>query len=125
MKSGVLADDLLIFPSLDLDNILSENVLADATPCILAENNNRPLAGIVLINKDLITNKYDYDYYMKNLLFHELTHVLGFHPYYFRFLGLTYSGTIDGEKYTYINSKKVLERIFFKFWSFSLLNIFF
>ena len=110
LKSGVLSDDLLIFPSLDLDNILSENVLAAATPCIQAENSNRPLAGIVLINKDLMTNKYDYNYYMKNLLFHELTHVLGFHPSYFKILGLTHSETIDGEKYTYINSKKVLER---------------
>ena len=113
-KTGFKDNDLLIFPYVEVNNeILNENVLAAATPCLISEETYRPMAGVVLINKNLvreISQKKDYKYYMKNLLFHELTHVLGFHPIYLDGLKLTYSERIDGIEYTYVKSKKVLEK---------------
>ena len=99
--------DLLIFPILDS---LDKNVLAAATPCIFSDKNLRPMAGIVKINKDLSLSKKDFKYYMKNLLFHEITHVLGFHPIIFDQKGLYYKETIDNEERIFINSPKVLEK---------------
>ena len=99
--------DILIFPYMSDD--LNKNVVAAGTPCLLL-NDVRPYAGIVKINKNLSFEKEDFKYYMKNLLFHELTHVLAFHPYIFQKLNLISTKTIDGEQYTYINSPKVLEK---------------
>ena len=110
LNTGFIQYDLLIFPMVDSDSSLSNNVLAAATPCIIASNNYKPMGGVVLINKNLSFQKYDSIFYMKNLLFHELTHVLGFHPIFFEYLNLIYSETINNEKYYYINSPKVLEK---------------
>ena len=99
--------DLLIFPIISQ---LSQNVLAAATPCLASPLTYRPMAGIILINKDLSLSKNDFKYYMKNLLFHEVTHVLGFHPTIFREKGLYYNETIDNEERIFINSPKVLEK---------------
>ena len=100
--------DIIIFPQ--ISDSLNNSILAAATPCLLDNINYRPYAGVVLINKNLTSIKYDYDYYMKNLLFHELTHVLGFHPYYFEYLKMKSTETIDGKQYTCINTPKVLEK---------------
>ena len=109
LKNGFLNYDLLIFPIVDRDSTLASNVLAGSMPCLIS-NNYKPMAGIVLINKDLTFQKYDSLFYMKNLLFHELTHVLGFHPIFFEPLNLIYTKKINNEQYTYIKSPKVLEK---------------
>ena len=106
-KTGFINYDILIFPS--ISDSLDKNVLAAATPCLILET-YKPKAGIVLINKDLALTKIDSENYMKNLLLHELTHVLGFHPIMFNGLNLVISKTIDGEQFTYINSPKVIEK---------------
>ena len=110
LNTGFIQYDVLIFPLVDNDQILANNVLAAATPCLISNSNYKPMAGIVLINKDLTFQKYDSKFYMKNLLFHELTHVLGFHPTFFNNLNLIYTKTINNEEYTYIKSPKVLEK---------------
>ena len=99
--------DLLIFPILES---LDQKVLAAATPCLFSESNFRPMAGIVKINKDLSLSKNDFKHYMKNLLFHEISHVLGFHPIIFEKKGLYYKENIDNEEQIFINSPKVLEK---------------
>ena len=100
--------DILIFPQISEN--LNNSILAAATPCLFDSKDLRPYAGVVLINKNLTSIKKDYDYYLKNLLFHELTHVLGFHPYYFDKLKMTSKETIDGKQYTCIKTHKVLEK---------------
>ena len=109
LNKGFITYDLLIFPFIDNDSLLSKNVLAAATPCLTFKN-YKPMAGIVLINKGLTFEKKDTTFYMKNLLFHELTHVLGFHPEILKILNLIYTETINNEKYTYVKSPKVLEK---------------
>ena len=99
--------DLLILPYISDD--LNENTLAAGAPCLTLQN-NKPLVGIVKINKNLSSEKEKYNYYMKNLLFHEISHVLAFHPYFFTNLNLIFTKTINGQQYTYINSPKVLEQ---------------
>ena len=106
LKKGLINYDILIFPT--ISDSLDKNVLAAATPCLFF--NIKPRAGLVLINKDLALKKIDSEIYMKNLLFHELTHVLGFHPSIFNALNLVNTKTIDGEQYTYIKSPKVIEK---------------
>ena len=99
--------DVLILPEISGD--LNSNVLSAGTPCI-ALNNHRPLVGIVKINKNLSLEKTNFKYYMKILLFHEISHVLAFHPYFFNNLNLISTKSIDGQQYTYINSPKVIEK---------------
>ena len=112
-KKGFIENDLLIFPYLDSKkDYINDNSLAGATPCLISEETFRPMAGLVYINKDIMkmTSQKDYKFYMKNLLFHELTHVLGFHPIYFEPLQLIYSETIGNVQNFYIKSPKVLEK---------------
>jgi len=99
--------DLLILPKISDD--LNKNILAAGTPC-LSLKNHKPIAGIIEINKNLSLEKTNFKYYMKNLLFHELSHVLAFHPYFFTNLNLISTKNIDGQQYTYINSPKVIEK---------------
>ena len=99
--------DLLILPKISED--LNKNILAAGTPC-LSLKNHKPIAGIIEINKNLSLEKTNFKYYMKNLLFHELSHVLAFHPYFFTNLNLISTKNIDGQQYTYINSPKVIEK---------------
>ena len=103
-KSIFIQNDLLIFPAIDEDGtILGKDILAAATPCIIPEN-FRPLAGVLFINRDLTLSKKDFDFYMKNRLFHEITHILGFHPFIFAHKNLV----IKKEEYYYINSLKFI-----------------
>ena len=107
LKNPYIDYDLIIFATVDS---LDENILAAATPCLLSTLSFRPMAGIVKINKDLSLSKNDFKHYMKNLLFHEITHVLGFHPTIFEKKGLYYKETIDNEEHIFVNSSKVLEK---------------
>ena len=99
--------DLLILPEISGD--LNKNVLAGGTPCIILKN-HKPVAGFVKINKNLSLEKTNFKYYMKTLLFHELSHVLAFHPYFFKNLNLLSTKNIDGQQYNYISSPKVMEK---------------
>ena len=107
LKAPFIEYDLIIFP---IASSLSQDVLASATPCLFSYLAYRPMAGVVLINKDLSLSKYDFKPYMKNLLFHEITHVLGFHPMIFEAKKLYYKEKIDNEEQIFINSPKVLEK---------------
>ena len=96
-------NDIIIFPM--FDSSLGSQTLAAATPCALA-NNNRPIAGVVYINTNLNFDKTNINLYMKNILLHEITHVLVFHPTLWSLLYM--STTING--YSYINSTKAVEK---------------
>ena len=78
-------NDVIIFPQFDSD--LGSNVLAAAAPCIVT-NSNRPYGGVLYINTNLNFNKGNTNQYLKNILLHEITHILVFHPYFFTGLKL-------------------------------------
>ena len=100
--------DLLIFPAIKED--LDDYILAQAWTCIILTGNSRPIAGVVQINPNFSLSKYDSDYYMKYLLIHEISHVLGFNKNYFIKLNLAYNEEKNGINITYINSPKVLQK---------------
>ena len=99
--------DLLILPEISDD--LNKNILAAGAPCMLL-NNYKPVVGLVKINKNLSLEKTNFKYYMKTLLFHELSHVLAFYPYLFDKLNLISTKIINGQQYNYIISTKVIKK---------------
>ena len=99
----LIDNDLIIFPMFDT---LPSGVLAAAAPCLLHPETNRPVGGIVYINNNLDLGKTNTNFYMKNILLHEITHILVFHPIFFNYFNMitTYNGV------SYIKSPKVLEK---------------
>ena len=98
----LIDNDIIIFPQFDS---LSTGVIAAAAPCILA-NNYRPVAGVVYINTNLNFDKTNIEFYMKNILLHEITHILVFHPALFNLLHMnTTSGGIS-----YIRSTNAVQK---------------
>ena len=96
-------NDVIIFPQFDSD--LGSNVLAAAAPCIVT-NSNRPYGGVLYINTNLNFNKGNTNQYLKNILLHEITHILVFHPYFFTALKLNQT---EGSK-SYIISPKAVAK---------------
>ena len=95
--------DLIIFPSLDLEGqFIGEGILAAASSCIHSQYNNRPIVGVIFLNKELNT-KLDIEHYIKNALLHELFHILGFNVMFFK-------QSYEENNYKYLNSPKLLEK---------------
>ena len=105
-ENYLINNDIIIFPS--FDSQLGGGTLAAAGLCLYNSDNLRPFAGILLINPNLSFSKKNTDLYMKNLLFHELTHVLIFNPELMKDLGMTKTKIFDGSFVTFINSPRVL-----------------
>ena len=101
-KNFLIDNDLIIFPMFDS---LDEGVLAAAAPCIIDEY-SRPIAGVLFINNKLNFEITNANYYMKNLLLHEITHILAFHPFFFETLGMS---KIYGSA-SYITSSKAVAK---------------
>ena len=99
--------DIVIFPIINTD--LDDYILAQAMPCLILKN-NKPVVGVVEINKDFSLDKIDSNYYINYLLMHEISHVLGFNSFTFNAFNLVYTEKIDESIKYYINSKKVLQR---------------
>ena len=99
----LVTNDVIIFPQFDSD--LGSNVLAAAAPCIVT-NSNRPYGGVLYINTNLNFNKGNTNQYLKNILLHEITHILVFHPYFFTALKLNQT---EGSN-SYIISPKAIAK---------------
>ena len=80
----LIKNDIIIFPMFFNQDT---DVLAAASPCIIGEK-YRPLGGVLYINNKIDFGKRNADLYLKNLIFHEITHILAFHPYFFKNLNL-------------------------------------
>jgi hypothetical protein len=113
---GVEAD--LILLAKFTDNELSSNVQAAATYCGLESKTHRPLVGYILINSSLdLSTMGNSEEYLKLLFFHEITHVLVFHPslwekHYIPVLNgenFTMKKEINGVNRTLITSPNVLK----------------
>jgi hypothetical protein len=105
-QSYFLFSDLVIFPT--FDSTLATNVLAAAGMCMYLTESIRPIYGVLLINPNLSFSRRNTNLYMKNLFFHELTHVLVFSPELFSSLGMMTTRIFDGSFVSFINSPKVL-----------------
>ena len=114
--TGVEAD--LILLAKFTDNELGSNVQAAATYCGLESKTHRPLVGYVLINSSLdLSAMENSEEYLKLLFFHEITHVLVFHPslwekHYIPVLNgenFTMKKEINGVNRTLITSPNVLK----------------
>jgi hypothetical protein len=99
--------DLLIFPY--VNESLPNNVLAAASPCYLS-NTNRSIAGRILLNPNMDFNRLNDEVYMKNIFIHEITHILGFNPFFFSNLKFLKEKEVDGEIISYISSPKLIEK---------------
>ena len=99
--------DIVIFPI--FTNQFEKGILAGAGFCMtvnLGQNLLRPVAGSLLINQDIDFDSKNVDMYIKNIIFHEITHILVFSHDLLIYLGMT--TTINN--LIYINSKEVLSR---------------
>ena len=101
--SNFLKDnDVIVFPS--FSSSLEQNTLAAAGYCLTANSNNRPVGGVLYINPNLAFDKKNTREYMKNILLHEITHILIFSPNLLEKLEMTSKiGSI-----TYVTSPKVI-----------------
>ena len=78
--------DVVVFPAFEN---LGSGVLAAAGACLTyGKNRPRPVFGILYINPELSFDIRNTDIYMKNLLLHEVTHILMFNPSIFNALNL-------------------------------------
>ena len=104
--------DLIIFPY--IDNEFDKEVLAAATACLVLgkEDNYKPVGGIVGLNRLDYYNSdlSESEEFCEKLLLHEISHVLGFHPFHFENLNLIKTETRNDLNYSYIASPKVLEK---------------
>ena len=98
----LLENDIIIFPHFDS---LSTGVIASAAPCLL-DDNYRPVAGVVYINNKLNFDNTNINFYMKNILLHEITHILVFHPILFHLLNM--NATLNG--ISYIRSANAVQK---------------
>ena len=108
IQNSLYTHDLLIFPMINME--MEEEVLAQAWTCLTINSNNRPIAGVVEVNPDFSLSKIDSDYYIKYLLMHEISHVLGFGFSFFQELNFIYTENKDGVIKNYLNSPKVVKR---------------
>ena len=98
----LINNDIIIFP---IFQKLEPGVIAAASPCLWGEI-NRPYGGILLINTDLDLNRANAHLYMKNIFFHEITHILAFHPSIFQLKNMMKKvGNMN-----YLISKNVIKR---------------
>ena len=77
-RNYLIDNDVIIFPT--FDDSLGSEVIAAALFCIMT-NNYRPIAGVLYLNPELSFDKKNTNTFMKNILLHEMTHILVFHPY--------------------------------------------
>ena len=102
-KNFLIKNDLIIFPIISSE--MGTSVAAAARECITHPDNNRPLMGILYISRIIDQWKKNWKIKIKNTLFHEITHILGFSYNFFSNLNMVIK---EGNIY-YINSPKVLE----------------
>lgn len=99
-------NDIIIFPM--FSDRLNEGVLAVAGSCLTDEEEKpRPIVGVLYLNQDLDFIANNTELFMKNLLFHELTHALVFDPDLLINLGMAKKE----DSLVYITSPKVLQEV--------------
>lgn len=102
----LIDNDLIIFPM--FSDQLNEGTLATAGPCLTISNPNpRPIAGYLHINSKINFSLLNSNLYLKNILFHEITHVLLFNINLLKKLGIMK----EVNSINYIISPKAINQI--------------
>ena len=90
---------LLKFIESELDDLLIDNEMASiSNKFILDEITKRPIVGVIYLNPNINLNIQNVDIYLKSILLHELTHILGFHYDLFQYFPGGLEKTIKTEK---------------------------
>ena len=84
-----LGIDLYIFVS--FNDELGYNTIAAAAPVYFDEENQRPIIGIININRKIDYTVQNSRYFFESTVIHEVTHVLGFNIIYFKDLNMIYT----------------------------------
>ena len=100
----LIDNDVIIFPQ--FDSTLGTQTIAAAAFCLNYGSRNRPVAGVLYINPSLSFNNENLDIYMKNVLLHEITHILIFSPTLFKYLDMV---TTTSSGYFITSPKTVLK----------------
>jgi hypothetical protein len=103
-ENFLATNDVIIFPQ--FDSSLDSSVIAAAGACIIEAETTHPYGGVLYINPDIDFTQNNIEIYMKNILLHEITHILVFSPGLYTSLGL--NNTINGVNY--ITSENVLAK---------------
>ena len=97
----LVTNDLIIFP---IFTNLEGGEFASASHCLTS--GIRPIAGVLYINPNFDSEKTNMGLYLKNILFHEIIHILGFNPE-----TLSEKNMIQTiNSVTYVNSPNVLNK---------------
>lgn len=112
-KTGINAD-IVIFPIVRSQEDLGEGVIASARACYVQNGVNRTIAGTVYLGAEYDSTKINADKYFQTILFHELTHVLGFSNSLFHYFSpssqpITKRTTVNGVTRTIVTSPKVVK----------------
>ena len=92
----LIDNDVIIFPMFEQ---MQSTTIASAAPCLIQSSTNKPLGGILLINNQINFEKTNFKLYMKQILLHEITHILAFHPYFFATKGMNYTNARTNSHY--------------------------
>ena len=98
----LVTNDVIIFP---MFSSLEQGVTASASHC-LTRGSSQPIAGVLYINSNFNSERTNMNLYLKNILFHEIIHILGFNPDTLRAKSMMQ--TINSV--TYVNSPNVLSK---------------
>ena len=103
--SNYLKDyDIVIFPS--FSNQLSSDEVSSGKLCLTHGSRPRPTAGLLAINPNFNFNLKNNDLFLKQIFFHEMTHILVFDQNLLKQLGMT----TNKKSRTYVTSSKVLAK---------------
>ena len=99
--AGVNSDLVILLKFIEsgLDDLLIDNEMASiSNKFILDEITKRPIVGVIYLNPNINLNIQNVDIYLKSILLHELTHILGFHYDLFQYFPGGLEKTIKTEK---------------------------
>ena len=99
--AGVNSDLVILLKFIEsgLDDLLIDNEMASiSNKFILDEITKRPIVGVIYLNPNINLNIQNVDIYLKSILLHELTHILGFHYNLFQYFPGGLEKTIKTEK---------------------------
>ena len=96
--------DIVIFPS--FSNQLSSDEVSSGKLCLTHGSRPRPTAGLLAINPNFNFNLKNNDLFLKQIFFHEMTHILVFDQNLLKQLGMT----TNKKSRTYVTSPKVLAK---------------
>ena len=98
---GIETDLVILLKFIDSgeESLLLDNELVSfSNKFILDEISKRPIVGVIYINTDIDINLPNFEIYLKSLLLHQLTHILGFNYDLFQYFPGGLNNTIITEK---------------------------